>query len=279
MMKVLVLQRGHVPRTSGSTGTEGEQDLAHAVAAHAREQIERTDWEISVIDADEPSHRYFGNAFVAVHADGSEREEARGASVGYRTPEGRDLGQVWKHRYARAGWPGPWRADNYTRALAGYYGTRRAVSVGNRRAIIIESGFLTNPTDRAWLVANPHRISAAILSAVTDVPVEDFLRGEQMPRHARISGPNRAATAARFARERWQRPGVVYLAKLGSPDGVVSAAPGDGPILHADESLPPETEAYLRDGAHHIGAVYVVGGPGVVSDAAYRRAVDIVERG
>jgi len=145
--------------------------MAIAVAAEVVRQT-RPGWTVRVIDADPSDSAYRGDAFVAIHADGSSNPSARGASVGYRTFEGARLGAAWKTAYTRRGFPGGFRPDNYTSNLSGYYGTRKAVSQNNRRAIIIEAGFLTNPSDRAWINANHAAIAASIWDAVAG-PLEE----------------------------------------------------------------------------------------------------------
>lgn len=177
-MPTLVVQMGHCYRTTGATGTTGEQAFTSAVGdACVRLLNGRDGWTVRKILADAPSTDYRGDAFVAVHCDGSTSTTARGASVGYRTPEGQALGQAWKRAYAARGWEG-FRVDNYTTALAQYYGTGTAVAQGTRRSIIVESGFLTNPEDRAVLHAagGPARVALAIgdaLGIATPVQEED----------------------------------------------------------------------------------------------------------
>ena len=170
-MPLLVLQRGHVPRTTGATGTAGEQAMAISVSQHVARLV-RPGWAVRLIDADEPDNRYRGDAFVAVHGDGSTNSTANGASVGYRNPEGNALAQVWKDAYAKA-FPGTFRKDNYTTALAGYYGVRRAVGVGNKRACVIEVGFMTNPAERAWIDKNHAAIAESIWTAVAGEKEDD----------------------------------------------------------------------------------------------------------
>lgn len=168
--RTLVMQMGHVDRRTGATGTTGEQVFARAVAAELRDVMAgRRGWTLRVIHADEGSDRYDGDAFVAVHCDGSTNPVARGASVGYRNASGRDLGQAWKDAYERHGWPGDWRGDNYTDALKSFYGTRKAIAQGNLRALIVECGFLTSPRDRAALQGpgGARRVALAIADAVT----------------------------------------------------------------------------------------------------------------
>lgn len=183
-MPVLVIQMGHVgrPPCPGSVGTAGEQDFTRrAGEACARLFDGRGGWTVKIIDADpgyfsvrqeiggDPT-RYRGEAFVAIHCDGSDNTARNGASFGYRTDEGNRLAQAIKAAYLRrtgraASWLEP---DNYTSNLAGYYGTGLAVGQGNRRAVIFETGFLTNPDDRAMLLApsGPDNVALAIGDAL-----------------------------------------------------------------------------------------------------------------
>lgn len=170
-MPLLVIQMGHCFRTSGATGTNGEQDFATRVANDCKALLSRNGWSVRTILADDSTSLYRGDAFAAIHADGSTNTSVRGASVGYRTPEGQEFGQAWKRAYAARGWPGGFRADNYTTALAQYYGTGNAVGQGNRRAIIVECGFLTSPEDRAVLnaagaISGTNRVALAIGDAL-----------------------------------------------------------------------------------------------------------------
>lgn len=165
-MSTLIVQMGHCYRTHGATGTQGEQSFAARVGEACTQLLTGgTGWSVRTTLADED--RYRGDAFVAVHCDGSDNPAARGASVGYRTPEGQAFAQAWKRAYAARGWP-IFRPDNYTAALAGYYGVREAVAAGNRRAMIIECGFLTSPADRLILngPGGAERVALAIGDAL-----------------------------------------------------------------------------------------------------------------
>jgi peptidoglycan hydrolase-like protein with peptidoglycan-binding domain len=176
-VSLLVLQRGHYPRKTGSTGTSGldadptEQEFAVKAVRTIAAAAQDAGWQVRTINADVPLNNYGGDAFVAVHCDGSVHRTAKGASVGYRTTQGASFGAAFKAAYYAAGWRG-FRPDNYTAALAGYYGTGKAVAMGNRRAIIVESGFLTNPTDEGVLQARGHQLLAdAVVRALTGVAV------------------------------------------------------------------------------------------------------------
>jgi hypothetical protein len=171
-MPTLVVQLGHCYRRTGATGTTGEQEYATKVGNACRALLHgRGGWSVRVILADDPASSYVGDAFFAIHCDGSTSPAARGASVGYRTPEGQAAAQAWKRAYAARGWPG-FRPDNYTAALQGYYGTGTAVSRGTRRAAILECGFRTNAQDRALLdgPGGPERVALSIGDAL-GIPV------------------------------------------------------------------------------------------------------------
>lgn len=163
-MPLLVVQLGHVPRTTGFTGTAGEQQVVTAIGAEIR-RLKPAGWDLRIINADESSFLYQGDAFIALHCDGG-AISARGASVGYKTPEGAALAQRWKAAYSAQGFPGGWRNDNYTTNLSGYYGFSRCLAQGNRACIVVEHGFLTNPHDAAWIKANYTKCAQAVWIAV-----------------------------------------------------------------------------------------------------------------
>lgn len=173
-MARVLLQMGHCFRRTGATGTGGidadptEQEFAQAACYAAAAMLRTAGHAPVVIDADEPDSSYRGfDAFFAVHCDGSTSATARGASVGYRTAEGAHLAAAFKQAYYDAGWRG-FRPDNYTAALAGYYGVREAVEQGCRHATIVEAGFLTSPQDEALLTPpdGTDRCARAITNAV-----------------------------------------------------------------------------------------------------------------
>lgn len=183
-VSVLVVQMGHVgrPRFAGdraSVGTAGEQDFTKRAAASCQRLLSRNGWTVRVINADpgypnpttlggNPEY-YRGDAFVAIHCDGSENTARDGASFGYRDG-GRGFAQDIKGAYLlRTGREAAWlEPDNYTTNLSQYYGTGLATSVGNTRAVIMECGFLTNPVDRDMLLAptGPDNVAYAIGDAL-----------------------------------------------------------------------------------------------------------------
>ncbi len=190
-MPVLVVQKGHCYRKTGATGTTGEQAYATAVAgACVRLLHGRGGWSVRSILADDDLVDYRGDAFVAIHCDGSIHPTARGASIGYRSRAGQLFGQAWKRAYAARGWTGGFRPDNYTAALQGYYGTGNAIAAGNTRAFIAECGFRTNSDDRALLDGDggPERVALAIGDALGITPVEDDMELTDRVDWDRING-------------------------------------------------------------------------------------------
>lgn len=187
-MALVIVQLGHCYRTRGATGTGGvdadptEQEFAAAAGRAALKRLAEAGHRCRLILADAPDSDYAGgDVFVAVHCDGSIHDSARGASVGYRNELGQQAAGLWKAAYHAAGWSGGWRPDNYTAALAGYYGTRTAVEEGTRRAFIVECGFLTSPADERLLWPDgPDRFAVALTAATVDLfggtpPQEDDL--------------------------------------------------------------------------------------------------------
>jgi hypothetical protein len=175
-MPLVVIQLGHCYRRTGATGTNGvdgdpnEQEFATAAGNRAAALLRVAGHQARVILADDPASSYRGDAFVAIHCDGSTSSSARGASVGYRNNSGKALAQAWKRAYADRGWSG-FRPDNYTPALAGHYGVRRAVEQGNASAFLAEAGFLTSPVDERLLsgASGSERFARALTDAVVAV--------------------------------------------------------------------------------------------------------------
>jgi len=151
-MPTVVVQMGHVPRTRGATGTSGhrgsEQEFARQLGVRIAERLDRQGRTVWLIGADDPIPA--SDVFVALHQDGSADPRARGASIGYppSSATSQQFGQIFKRLYAVAGWPGGFRADNYTQALASYYAFRRTNAPVR---LVVEHGFATNRADADWM--------------------------------------------------------------------------------------------------------------------------------
>jgi len=167
-MALIVIQQGHVPRTTGATGAKGEQAYAIAAAEATAIELRKIGHIPRVIPAD-PSmdSAYRGDMFFALHWDGNTSPTVSGASVGWQTPEGNHVGRTWKRHYAANGWTRSFKPDNYTPNLRGYYGVREAVAQGNKYAIITEAGFCTNAHDLAMM--SPRLTAISIAATVVDI--------------------------------------------------------------------------------------------------------------
>lgn len=195
-MPVLVVQMGHVgrPPCPGSQGTAGEQDFTQRAGQACARLLNREGWVVKVIDADpnysavpqlggNPAY-YRGDAYVAIHCDGSTNPDRDGASWGYRAVAAGFAADIKSNYLRRTGRPASWcEPDNYTANLAQYYGLGLAASVGNTRAVIMECGFLTNPNDRAMLLdpSGPDNVALAIGDALgMTLPMEDDVTPEEV---------------------------------------------------------------------------------------------------
>lgn len=174
-MARVTIQMGHVPRTSGATGTWREQEFARTVGPKLRDELKRLGHVVTLIGADDAVPA--GDVFVALHTDGSTNPDRRGASVGYppaASEEGR-LARAWKAAHQLQGYSGGFFADNFTAALRNYYGFRRAV--GYKHEFLAEHGTSTNATDEAWLFSHiPQCVRAHVdaIGAIVGHPIPVF---------------------------------------------------------------------------------------------------------
>jgi hypothetical protein len=230
---------GHVPRTTDATGTQGggvtEQDYARAVAAACGRLLAgKGGWSVKPINADVADAQYRGDAFFAVHCNGSLNPTIHGASVGHQNTAGAALAARWKAAYAARGWTRGFERDNNTVNLARYYGVREAIQNGNPRAVIIECGYLTNAEDRAMLVGpGVDRVALAIGDAlgITQPTTEDDMDG--------FNENDRTALG-------WMAHRVLAIAKLqpkttGNPP--IGVTPEDIPIVTRFLALEAEVGA------------------------------------
>lgn len=106
--------------------------------------------------------------FIALHMDGSNNEKASGPSVGYPplSVESKRFGELWKQ--ARLSIPGalPFRQDNYTKALSGYYGFGSSYSGVAPVKIVIENGFVTNDKEASWAQMHRATVASAIIGTI-----------------------------------------------------------------------------------------------------------------
>ena len=152
----------------------------------------------------------------------------------------------------------------------GFYVVRWA----NMPSILVEVGFLSNPTERALLLTPSYRRQVARGIALG---VQGFLATDPFqPLYPRISGATRYSTAAEVARAGWPEGAErVYIASgVNWPDSLAVtplAAQTDGPILLSRPSgMPTETIDVLTE--LMPSEVILVGGEGAVSSAVATQA-------
>ncbi len=163
-MARVTIQMGHVPRTSGATGTHREQEFAKALAPRIAAVLRSLGHTVDVIDHDGPYPP--ADAFTALHTDGSVNKAVRGASVGYPDDKGGRLAAAWKRAHQRRGYGGGFKPDNYTTNLRRYYGFRHTKAPYR---FLAEHGHTTNPLDENWLFANLDSVAAAHAEAIGEV--------------------------------------------------------------------------------------------------------------
>lgn len=163
-MAAVVIQLGHVARTTGATGTTWEQQAAREIAARLDPALRDRGHTVKVIGADDPVPA--SEVFVALHCDGATDTARRGASVGYPDDDGGRLACAWKRAHQRAGYTGGFHADNYTANLHRYYGFRKSTA---RFRFLAEHATTTCAADLDWLKANLDAVAAAHVAAIGEV--------------------------------------------------------------------------------------------------------------
>ena len=153
--------------TGASAAGVSEVDVNQAVAEAAAALLRQRDIDVVLLPATVPPE-FDADAFVSIHADG-------GASSGYKvsppwraSPASRRLSALLHEHYGKVS---GMREDlnGVTYNMRGYYAFggrfRHAIAV-TTPAAILEMGYLTDPRDRAFLVAHPERAARAIADGV-----------------------------------------------------------------------------------------------------------------
>lgn len=163
LIRVLV-QAGHVaPREPGhetETGTKREQEFTLTIRDRLVKMLaDDGRFDPIPVPGDIPDGIKV-DAAIFEHGDGSANAAATGFSFGYPTyPVNKKLADLIAIEYLKLPGHPPHHADNYTAGLRDYYGYRRTVTDGPE--VLVESGFLTNPAEQAWLFANLDQLAAA----------------------------------------------------------------------------------------------------------------------
>lgn len=160
----IVVQAGHIaPREPGfesGTGTVREQEFTRKLRDRLCKMLEDDGrFDAIPVPGDIPNGVKC-DAALFEHGDGSSSSKATGFSFGYpQYPVNAKLAGLIAGEYLKLPGHPPHHADNYTNDLKGYYGFSRVDTPGPE--VLVESGFLTNPHEQAWMFANLDELAGA----------------------------------------------------------------------------------------------------------------------
>ncbi len=171
----LILQMGHVGRTSGATGTPGEQAFTEALGNMIADRLKKKPYiSFRLMGADNwylPKPNVC-RLFFSLHADGALNTSARGLSVGYPVGSENSFATAIAEAY-RSLSDFPQRPDNYTNGLKMYYAWRN----GHVKAdfyCLLEHGFFTNAYERKWINENLSLIADCHVNTIAEFLKERF---------------------------------------------------------------------------------------------------------
>jgi N-acetylmuramoyl-L-alanine amidase len=159
----IVIQRGHVGRKTGATGTAGEQEYVIKLSKCLKRQLGFFNYDVEMIDA-KIDKSIKADVFIALHCDGAANEEAHGFCLGYPKDKG-DLAAAIKRRY-EVGTQLTFRGYNITKNLSEYYAW--PLTKNCKGQALVEVGFLTNPEEADWLNKHLEVVAKAIARGVRE---------------------------------------------------------------------------------------------------------------
>lgn len=159
-MAVCALQRGHLGRRSGNTGTPGEVEYNVVISKRVMTKLESEGIEVWLYGADDVPRGLRCDAFLALHCDGAKSPDANGFSLGYpdHLGDAGELARCLRQSYG-ASTGIRFRGYNITRSLRCYYAFSRVKARGRA---VIELGFLTNPSERCYLLENAELVAEGV---------------------------------------------------------------------------------------------------------------------
>jgi N-acetylmuramoyl-L-alanine amidase len=176
---------------TGGTHAAGiaEWEVNLALAERTGEMLEALGYEVDILPAVVPPD-YHAHLFIAIHADGAEDPSARGYRVAAPsrdyTGRAQEMVDLLRDTYGEA--TGLRRLPDVTRRMRNYYAfnvRRYEHSLDPRTvALILETGFLTSPSDREIIVDDPDRVARGIVEAVKAFPVTALAADSESPRSA-----------------------------------------------------------------------------------------------
>ncbi len=171
-------------RLKGNTGSSGggktESQVNLAIAKNAAELLEKEGITVDILPATVPLS-YWADVFVAIHADGSIDSSKSGYKIAspWRDITGNADNLVGFMEKSYEASTKLTKDPNISRNMRGYYAFswwRYSHAIHPMTAAaIIETGFLTNSTDRKLLIGNPGVAAQAIADGIID-----YLESEEL---------------------------------------------------------------------------------------------------
>jgi len=167
-----------IGRTGASGGGKSESEVNMKIAEETKKILEEKGIVVDILPATIPP-KYWADAFIAIHADGSESSTTTGfkAASPRRDFSGNAVALVSFIENAYGEATGLIKDPNVTRNMTGYYAFawwryEHAVHPMTAAAIL-EAGFLTNPSDRRIIVSKPEVSAEGLANGITE-----FLKSE-----------------------------------------------------------------------------------------------------
>jgi N-acetylmuramoyl-L-alanine amidase len=162
--KKVLVQAGHVePQQKGhegQTGTTREQEFTFKMAKLLVKMLDDDGRFDGIYCPGAIPSGIKVDAAIFQHGDGSASKAASGFCFGYPTfAVNKKLADLISTEYLKLPGHPPKGKDNYTRNLSGYYGFGVVDTPGPE--VLVESGFLTNPSEQAWMFANIDEMASA----------------------------------------------------------------------------------------------------------------------
>ncbi len=166
-MKRILVQAGHKPPLQPGipgTGAPGEAPLMAEIQQAVVRVLEHDGRFKAIAVPGEIPGGLQVDAALFLHADGVDNTSVRGFCFGYPTGSkdtevNRDLAELIAAEFNKLPGHPPRRADNPTADAHYYYGFRIVETPGPE--VLIEHGFVTNPTEHAWLKSHVEQIAQA----------------------------------------------------------------------------------------------------------------------
>lgn len=162
-----------IGNTGATGGGKSEWEVNHEIAMLTKDLLEERGIIVDVLPTTIPP-KFWADVFVAIHADGSETSAKSGFKVAgpRRDYSGNKDELIASIEKSYASITGLVKDPNITRNMTGYYAFswwryEHAIHPMTTSAIL-ETGFLTSPTDRTIIVNNPELSAQGLAEGIIE---------------------------------------------------------------------------------------------------------------